>query len=479
MRQIAEHLVRSGHQVTVATTRLPARDFRSYNGVAIEEFSVSGNIASGMTGEVARFQAFVKSFPADAILIKAAQQWTFDAVWPVLDSIRARKVFIPCGFSGLYLDEYRTYFRDLPDILRKFDHLIFYAGNYRDINFAREHRIEHFSIVPNGASETEFAVARDPRFRQSLGIPEKDFLILTVGSPIVSKGHTELAAAFTRIRTRRGCRDFLRRRPVSLILNGDWPAADLSQPEPLPYPPPVELCSSALGEPVAPAIPRRTMHRVLNLWKLRGALFIVGHTGRFFLRYFNRRIAQPWRRIMGNIKARTEQLLDAVDIRRPPMPPPQTIEDWIAAARAQRGKRVFTTRLSRPDTIQAFLAADLFVFASNIEYSPLVLFEAAAAGVPFLTVPVGNSPEIVQWTGGGVLCPAPIDKRGFTRAEPEVLARSIEAMIEDHELCARLGQAGREAWRQKFNWATIAKSYEAILMGQAAAQAQEDHCRNA
>jgi glycosyltransferase involved in cell wall biosynthesis len=115
--------------------------------------------------------------------------------------------------------------------------------------------------------------------------------------------------------------------------------------------------------------------------------------------------------------------------------------------------------------VQAFLAADLFVFASNIEYSPLVLFEAAAAGTPFITVPVGNSAEIVQWTGGGVLCPAPVDATGFTRVDPAALARSIEAVMRDAPLRRRLGEAGRRSFREKFCWRLIAKSYEEILKG--------------
>ncbi len=364
MRQIAEHLVKAGHQVTVATTRLAERNFSSHNGVAIEEFAASGNLVNGLTGEIHRYQEFLKTFPADAILINAAQQWTFDAALPVLDAISARKVCIPCGFSGLYWPEFRSYFERMPDFLRKFDHLIFHAGSYRDIDFAREHNLGNYSIVPNGASEEEFLVPPRKNFRATLGIAEDDFLILTVGAPIVSKGHAELAAAFALLRTTR---------PASLILNGDWP----------PEKPP------AAGD----------------------------------------------------------------------------IDESIAAAHAQGRKKALKTSLSREDTVQAFLAADLFVFASNIEYSPLVLFEAAAAGTPFITVPVGNCAEIVQWTGGGVLCPAPVDNAGFTRVDPAVLAKSIEAMIRDGPLRRRLGEAGRQSFRETFCWRLIAKSYEEILMG--------------
>src|SRR6185437_10562368 len=111
-------------------------------------FDVSGNLVTGICGEVDRYRQFLTGFDGDGILIKAAQQWSFDALWPVLDQIKTRKVFVPCGFSSFYEPSFRDYFRKLPDILRKFDHLIFYAERYRYIDFALENGIENFSIIP-------------------------------------------------------------------------------------------------------------------------------------------------------------------------------------------------------------------------------------------------------------------------------------------------------------------------------------------
>jgi len=436
MRQIAEHLVKAGHQITVATTRLAKRNFRSHNGVTIEEFTASGNMVNGLTGEIQRYQEFLKTFPADAILINAAQQWTFDAAIPVLDAISARKVCIPCGFSGLYWPEFHSYFEQMPDFLRKFDHLIFHADSYRDIDFARQHNLSNYSIVPNGASEEEFLVPPRKNFRATLGIAEDDFLILTVGAPISSKGHAELAQAFALLPMQSG-------ETASLILNGNWPlekpiatvdgspsaarssedAREISDPE-----------NAAVGL----AVRGNHLRRARELWREQGAVFTLRHIGRF--------------------------LAYRVKLRRRCTPlPPQPIDESIAAAHAQGQKKVLKTSLSREDTVQAFLAADLFVLASNIEYSPLVLFEAAAAGTLFLTVPVGNSAEIIKWTGGGVLCPASVDEAGFTRVDPAVLAKSIETMIRDAPLRRRLGQAGRTSFREKFCWRLIAKSYEKIL----------------
>jgi glycosyltransferase involved in cell wall biosynthesis len=116
--------------------------------------------------------------------------------------------------------------------------------------------------------------------------------------------------------------------------------------------------------------------------------------------------------------------------------------------------------------VQAFKACDLFVFASHVEYSPLVLFEAAAAGKPFLTTPAGNAEEIVQWTGGGVVCPSARLPNGLLQPDPQELARAIERLMSDPEQRSRLGKSGRQAFLESgLSWARIADRYEQVLMG--------------
>jgi glycosyltransferase involved in cell wall biosynthesis len=215
MRQLAERMVQLGHDVTVATTSLSNRTFKELNGVHIEEFAIVGNGVRGMKGEVERYREFVTNADVDAILIKAAQQWTFDALWPVLHEIHARKVLIPCGFSGLYRPSFSEYFRQLPGILRMLDHLIFYATEYRDIEFARANGIRNYSVIPNGASEIEFASPRDKSFRMRHEIPEDSFVFLTVGSLTGMKGHLEVTKAFAELNTGG--------RPAILLLNGNLP----------------------------------------------------------------------------------------------------------------------------------------------------------------------------------------------------------------------------------------------------------------
>jgi glycosyltransferase involved in cell wall biosynthesis len=403
VRQIAERMAIRGHHVTVATVQSSSRDFDTLNGVHIKEFAVSGNAVGGMRGEreIERYRDYVVHGDFDLVMIKAAQQWTFDALWPVLDRIKIPKVFIPCGFSGLYEPAYAAYYRQMPEVLRKFDHLIFYASRYRDINLTREHGLENFSILPNGASEMEFNVAADLSFRERHGIPERSFLFLTVGS---LKGHLELAKAFSAMTLGEG-------EHATLILNGN--ACPLEE--------------ETLG----------------GFWnKLTGSVRIDGFRSTF-------------RKVFTRIMEKT-----GVRIGR------ETTPQGVARIvnRTQPNKRVLLTDYPRHDLIQAFMAADLFVFASNVEYSPLVLFESAAAGTPFLTVPVGNAEEIAHWTGGGVVCPAARDAKGYTRVDPSELAQFMSRLVRDEALRKKLGAEGRRNWQEKFTWEKISREYEAIFL---------------
>jgi glycosyltransferase involved in cell wall biosynthesis len=453
MRQLAERMVQHGHEVIVATTRLAERDFNEYNGVRIVEFGITGNAVRGMEGELERYRDYVMRFDGDAIMIKAAQQWTFDALWPVLDQIRPRKVFIPCGFSGLYEPAYAQYFKDLPDVLRRFDHLIFYAERYRDIDFARQHELEHCTILPNGASEVEFSVALDETFRARHSIAQDSFVFLTVGSMTGVKGHREVVEAFSKLRTDR--------RNVTLILNGNLPPAPIVVRT-------VPVGAELSGNQPLSLSPVERLHSKLRAMSgyLARRLLRVGGLAWRFLGVVRREGAQG---VKSRVNAILVRKLAAagragwipVGMRRSADP----IRYWMERANRQAGKQVLKVDLPRPELVQAFKNADLFVFASNIEYSPLVLFEAAAAGTPFLSVPVGNAEEIARWTEGGVICAAPKDERGYTRAEPEQLAAEMRRLMEIPTYLEELGMKAHQRWQKQFTWEKIAERYEAILLG--------------
>jgi glycosyltransferase involved in cell wall biosynthesis len=341
-----------------------------------------------MSGPVDDYRRFVQEGAFDAICIKAAQQWTIDALLDVLPTIRARKVFIPCGFSGLYLRAYRSYFANMPQWLAQCDALVFYASEYRDIRMARMHGLKHLHVLPNGADEREFADTATTDLRVRLGISEDAYLLLTVGSISGIKGHWEVARAFELAKFDR---------PAVLLLNGN--------------------------------VPKRSL------------------------------MGRAWQR------------LRELGTGRP------TISALVKRINGRTGgtKRVILADLPRSDVVQAFKASDLFVFASHVEYSPLVLFEAAAAGTPFLTTPAGNAEEIVQWTGGGIVCPAPVAANGYLQPRPQDLAKAMEILMANPQKLAELGRHGRAAFLQGgFSWANIADLYEQILLGKQQSDTPKD-----
>lgn len=86
----------------------------------------------------------------------------------------------------------------------------------------------------------------------------------------------------------------------------------------------------------------------------------------------------------------------------------------------------------------------LTVFSTPALYGEafgLYLLEALAAGVPIVQPNHAAFPEIVQLTGGGILC-AP--------GNPEALAEAIAGLLRDPEHARLLGERGREAVHQQF-----------------------------
>jgi glycosyltransferase involved in cell wall biosynthesis len=422
MQQIAERLVSRGHDVTVATSQLQARTFTELNGVRVVGFDVSGNFVKGLDGEVTQYRNFVSAGDFDVVLINMAQQWTLDALIPILENIPYRKVLIPCGFSCFYEPSYAAYFHQMPNVLRQFDHLIFHASDYRDICFAQKYGLKQFSVIPNGASETEFAVERDPTFRKRWGISDQERLFLTVGAFTVDKGHADLLRSYLTC-------DFGKQATV-LLLNANVyiaepgkrnSAASETSSELLTHHHKWGTAESPRNETTIQAILSQTYHRLLD----------------FIRRHKPDHNPPPFRDEMQSLLKQLNQ--------------PGT------------NKRVVVTDMPRPELVQAYMNTDLFVFASHIEYSPLVLFEAAAAGTAFLSAQVGNAHEIAEWTGAGMIGPSLIDHKGYTRIDSKPFAERWVHLSNDGTTRRELGRNGKRNWAARFTWQHIAQQYESVL----------------
>jgi glycosyltransferase involved in cell wall biosynthesis len=127
-------------------------------------------------------------------------------------------------------------------------------------------------------------------------------------------------------------------------------------------------------------------------------------------------------------------------------------------------RQILGVSLSRDETISAFLDANLLLFPSWIECSPLVLFEASAARTPFLITDVGNASEIIRWTGGGRLLPGVRcdDREGSVQADVDAGARCLDDLMADQQAREKMAESAHEAWLRHFTWSRIAEQYEQL-----------------
>lgn len=365
VKQLSEHLVKLGHHVTIATTKLPNRKFTKLHGVKIVEFDITGNLVKRISGERQKYIDYVLNSKFDVITNFAAQQWATDLLLPVLDKIKAKKVFVPTGFSGFYSPFYKNYFNKMKEWMKEYDASIFLSGSYRDIDFARKNNIRNIKIIPNGASKEEFTKKTTINIRKILNIPDDHFLILDVGSHTGLKGHLEAI-------------------------------------------------------------------RIFSQAKIKRATFLI--------------IGRPSK----NIKS-CYRLCKINEFASQLSPNNLKFE-----------KRILIRDLTRPQTVAAFKASDLFLFTSRIECSPIVLFESLAAKTPFLTTDVGNAKEIINWTRGGKLLPTTINCWGYSQVQAAQSAKILEDCYHHRPRLSLMRKRGHTAWLKKFTWEKIANKYESL-----------------
>jgi glycosyltransferase involved in cell wall biosynthesis len=376
VRQLAERLATAGIDVTVATSPHPDRTLDTIrNGVRVVSFGITGNWVRGMHGQVEEYKHFLLQGNFDTVMIKAAQQWTFDAIIEILPTLKCRKLFIPCGFSGLHNSLYSEYFKKMPQWLRWFDGLIFYAHDYQDIAFAKAHGLSNLYFVPNGVDEREFQDLNPGDIRQQLGIDSEHDLLMSVGSRIKNKGHWEVVQAFKKAKL---CR------PAVLVINANEPGKIFSE----------------------------------------------------------------------KIKRTIKHLIQG----RLPLP---CLAWWCNLT--QKRKRLLIVDLSRADVVNLYKAANLFISASHVEYSPLVLFESAASGTPFISSDAGNSQEIADWTGAGVVLPKV--RKNSSEVSVVRLVHELENMLSDRERLRNMGESARTSiWSKGFTWDQIVQHYQKLLV---------------
>jgi glycosyltransferase involved in cell wall biosynthesis len=112
---------------------------------------------------------------------------------------------------------------------------------------------------------------------------------------------------------------------------------------------------------------------------------------------------------------------------------------------------VFTGK--RTDVPDIMAALDILVSSSRYEGLPNVIMEAMAARKPVVATAVGGSPELVAQGTTGFLAPP---------RNPSVLADKIQTLLENTDMAARMGEAGRLRVEQEFSLAKMIRGTEAV-----------------
>jgi glycosyltransferase involved in cell wall biosynthesis len=118
---------------------------------------------------------------------------------------------------------------------------------------------------------------------------------------------------------------------------------------------------------------------------------------------------------------------------------------------------VFTGGLYDQDLIAAYSAADIFVnpSISRAENFGLVNLEAASCSLPVVAAPVGVAPELLR------------GHEGLLFNTEEELADILGKLLEDEDLCRKIGGELRKKVEEEYTWSRAAerveKVYEEIL----------------
>jgi glycosyltransferase involved in cell wall biosynthesis len=101
----------------------------------------------------------------------------------------------------------------------------------------------------------------------------------------------------------------------------------------------------------------------------------------------------------------------------------------------------------RRAVVGAYRAATLFLLGSRVECSPLVVLEAMAAGVPWVSSRVGNVDELP----GGIV----VDSA-------EAIGRAAVQLLRSPQNRGTTGEEGRAAWESRHRWPAVVDLYERL-----------------
>jgi glycosyltransferase involved in cell wall biosynthesis len=188
VRHISERLVKQGHHVTVATSSCASRKaYALINGVHVYSFSVQGNQAVGMNGQVRSYQDFIRNGKWDIMVNHCVQTWPTDAILTEVNQLPWPSLLVTHGFSALHNQIYESYFSNLPQYISQYSGWACISSLTEEIPFAHQHSLALPKVMANGVDLQEWSQSQH-NLRCSWGIGHSPWIVnLSNHSPL--KGH--------------------------------------------------------------------------------------------------------------------------------------------------------------------------------------------------------------------------------------------------------------------------------------------------
>ena len=111
--------------------------------------------------------------------------------------------------------------------------------------------------------------------------------------------------------------------------------------------------------------------------------------------------------------------------------------------------------LKYPNEVRDFLSEiDVYALTSGLDMAPHTILEAQLMGKPVVATNVGGIPELIMDNETGFL---------IEKGNAEKWIEKLSLLINDPELCKRIGSKGKEFTKEKFEWTVIANEFIDIL----------------
>lgn len=112
-------------------------------------------------------------------------------------------------------------------------------------------------------------------------------------------------------------------------------------------------------------------------------------------------------------------------------------------------KNIRLVSAGRDTVVAAYRVADICLSGSKLECAPLIMYEAFAAGVPFVSTDVGNVSDHKE-----------VVKIVHT---PDEMAKEVSYLLDHPHERAKLGERAHQMWGKAHTWKGIVSQYEKLF----------------